>query len=130
MPRKKKEDPYQYMRDQARNELIINWQYTEGHPGTVQITGSIACCPSPMGIVWIGFTLNDTIETYGSFVDSRVRRCGVRTAIHNYILDSFPEVDRIVTASGSSYGQPWLIATGFKQNERGDWIFKRKAKKR
>lgn len=129
MGRRKKEDPYKYMRDQARNNLVLNWQHIEGHPGTIQITASIPCCPCPMGVVWITFPMNGTIESQSSFVDARVRRCGIRTAIHNYMLDTFPDIYRIVAASGSYDGQHWMEATGFKQNKKGDWIFTRKKRK-
>lgn len=117
------------MRDQARNELILNWQSVVGHPGTYLITASIPCAPCPMGQVYITFPMNGTIESQSSFVDARVRRCGIRTQIHNYMLETFPDIYRVVAASGSYDGQNWMEATGFKQNNKGDWIFTKKKRK-
>ena len=109
---------YAYMQWEAKHWLIIDYRHEKRHPGTYAITASIPIQPHPMGIVWIRFPGNTTIETLGSFVDSRVRRCGIRTAIHNWMLTQWPEVQRVITTSGTDYGQAWLKATGFKLNPK------------
>jgi hypothetical protein len=121
------ENEYAYMQWEAKNRLSIEYRYEKAHPGTYAITATIPLMPTPMGIVWIRFPGNTAIETLNSFVDSRVRRCGIRTAIHKWMLAQWPEVTRIITTSGTDYGLPWLKATGFKLNPRTkDWEYTRK----
>lgn len=120
-------DDYADMQNEAKASLDLSWHYEPGCPGTVAVVATIPSMPLPMGIVWIRFPGNHTIETLGSFVDSRVRRCGVRTAIHRFMLSTWPEVRKVITTSGTDYGLPWMKATGFRFRETtGDWEYVRR----
>lgn len=121
------ENQYAGMIHEAKHHLKIEYRWEKAHPGTYAVTASIPSCAHPMGVVWFRDIGNTAIETLGSFVDSRVRRCGIRSAIHRWMLRSWPNVNRIITTSGTDYGQAWLKATGFKVNPRTkDWEYHRK----
>jgi hypothetical protein len=119
---------YSQMQHEARHLLRIDYRWEKSCPGTYAVTATIPSWPVPMGVVWFRDVGNTAIETLSSFVDSRVRRCGVRTQIHRWMLASFPSVNRIITTSGTDYGLAWLKATGFKVNPRTkDWEYHRRA---
>lgn len=123
-----KEDEYAQMIFEAKYHLRIEWRWEKAHPGTYAVTASIPSCAHPMGIVWFRDVGNTAVETLGSFVDSRVRRCGVRSAIHRWMLKTFPNVNRVITTSGTDYGMAWMKAAGFKKNPKTkDLEYTRKA---
>ena len=84
---------------------------------------TVPCLPSPLGAVWYRFVGNTTIEVLNSFVREDYRRNGLRTAMHLY-LSAYKNVDRIITQTGTSDGQAWMKATGFKKQANGDWTIR------
>ena len=129
MPEKPEpQDEYTQMRWEARHHLRIDYRWEKSCPGTYAVTACIPSCPVPMGIVWFRDIGNTGIESLSSFVDPRVRRCGVRTAIHRWMLRTFPNVNRVIATSGTDYGMGWMKAAGFKVNPKTkDWEYHRKA---
>lgn len=80
----------------------------------------------PICVVWFNFCANDRIQVLNSYVDERLRRCGLRTMVHKQMLEWYPN-RTIVSSHGTKSGQAWMKAVGYKQTEAG-WEFKRKEK--
>lgn len=100
-------------------------------PGCCTIQVCIPQCPMPVGTVWYRWNGNSVIEVLQSYVVGPLRRCGLRTALHNQMIDSYPTVKKIITAGANDTSKPWLKATGFRINkESGDWEFVVKRGKR
>lgn len=78
--------------------------------------------PVPIGNVWFRFVGNKTIEILHSFVWAEVRRCGLRTKMHESMRSQYPQM-KFCTAEGNEMSTPWLEKQGFEQDEvTGDWV--------
>lgn len=75
--------------------------------------------PFPLGSVWFRYCGNVSIEVLHSFTIRAVRRCGVRTTLHEALRSNHPE-HCIFTAAASKEARPWLEKQGFVFD--GDWI--------
>ena len=82
----------------------------------------------PVAVVWFLFSARDRIEILNSYVDERLRRCGLRTYIHEAFLRYYPN-RVIVSHSGSKYGLAWMKATGYKLTESG-WEYRKHLSKK
>lgn len=107
----------------SKSEPILCSIIHSGIPGTYAAEAHLKYLPVPAGVVWFRFISNNTeIEILNSSVMEFLRRCGIRTEIHRYLIGCYPNTKAIVTASGTADGIAWLKATGFIQCSRG-WIF-------
>lgn len=94
-------------------------------PGLDTIEAYHRDLPWPVGIVWYNFVGLNALQVLNSFVFENLRRCGVRTYLHERLLSAYPNRDLIITTSGTKSGLAWMKATGYKQTENG-WEFHRK----
>ena len=127
------DDGWDIARKQAKDPQRRQFHFGNTRlPGCEEIHLCVECLPWPVGMVWYRWVGNSTIETLHSYVFERLRRCGIRTALHESLIQSYPQATRFITASGSKDGgEAWLKATGFKKNRRtGDWEFVVKRGKR
>lgn len=97
-------------------------------PGVYTLEAYIHAVPQPIGMVWYCRTGNTTLEILNSWVNPRIRRQGVRTKIHKYML-TIAGIDTIVTLGSTKLSLPWLKKMGFKKQESGDWVLTLKWKK-
>lgn len=93
-------------------------------PGTVTIEATHQDCCMPLGIVWYRWISENQIDIVYSYVRPSVRRCGVRTYLHQRLLACYPHA-RITTNSGTTEGMQWMSKTGYKFNPPGEWVFER-----
>lgn len=108
-------------------EVEVSWRATIV-PGTYAAEATIPSFACPIGCVyWRYGEGNDTIEILTSFTINSLRRKGIRTQIHDAMVE-FLGRTRFVTTTGNKRSTPWLIKMGFKKNERGVWVLKIKEK--
>ena len=125
-------DGWEPSRAEARDPTKRQFWWGETKiPGSSEIHVCVPSLPWPVGMVWYRWVGNSTIETLHSYVFERLRRCGLRTAMHESLILAYPTLKRIITASGSKAGgEAWLKASGFKRNRQtGDWEFAVKRRK-
>lgn len=79
--------------------------------------------PMPLAVVWFSFFGLNGIQIYNSFVFEKVRRCGLRTMIHEEMLRSYPK-HYVISGAGTTSGQAWMKATGYRKTKAG-WEFHR-----
>lgn len=95
-------------------------------PGLATIEAMHVDCFAPLGTVWFRFISENQIDVVYSYVRPGVRRCGVRTYLHNKLLQTYPHA-RITTNSGTMDGMQWMAKIGFRFNPPGEWVFDRNA---
>lgn len=128
-------DGWEPQREEARDPAKRQFHFGETNvPGCCTLAVCIPSMPMPLGTVWFRFVGNSTIEILWSYVVDPVRRCGLRTALHETLLSSYPTVRRVMSANGTDDGgRAWLKAMGFQRAAAtGDWelSIKRKRVKR
>lgn len=129
-------EPYRKMAADE-SQRTFYWARTNV-PGCMIASVCVPEFPWPVGTLWYRLVGNLTIEVLHSYVIKELRRCGLRTSLHNYLLRLYPSIQWIITASGSDDGgTAWLEHAGFKQDSLTfDWKLKvsrtrtRKAKSR
>lgn len=111
--------------DQIENNLDVRWGKATNN-GVFTCEAYIHDLPQPVGLVWYGFFGgNKTIVILDSYVMEKYRRLGIRTKIHNVMIESYKNcISTIMTQAGTKYSLPWLKKMKFKQNQDGDWILK------
>lgn len=107
----------------AENKLVVNWRET-CIPGTLAAEATLPHWPMPVGTVHFRTTGNATIEILYSHVLHSVRRCGIRTKIHETLISWYPKVTAIQSGRGTKEGLAWMKATGYRQAGNGDWVLK------
>lgn len=97
------------------DDYFIQWRYTSV-PGTFVAELVLKWCAWPVGSVWYRDGFHDgVIEICGSYVPDNLRRHGIRTAIHQWMLAMFPKTKRIITRQATEDSRPWLIKMGFNE---------------
>lgn len=95
-------------------------------PGTFTANVFHEDMPMPLCVVYYNFFGNEGIQINNSFTFEYVRRSGLRTLIHEKMLEAYP--DRwILSGAGTESGTAWMKATGYKKTSLG-WEFRRKKK--
>lgn len=84
--------------------------------------------PGPLAVVWFNYCGQDTIHILNSMVFEYVRRCGLRTFIHEKLLAICRDVDRIVSGGGTESGAAWMKSVGYVKSKAG-WEFRRPKKR-
>lgn len=115
---------WDHARKEARNELALSWGWEKSCPGTSVVTATIPSMPMPVGTVWYRFHDHETLTILNSFVWEAVRRCGVRTRLHQYLLEIYPGVRKVETGYSTLDGRGWLQSAGFKRKANGDWYLR------
>jgi hypothetical protein len=82
----------------------------------------------PLAVVWLNYFGLGGIQILNSFVFEYVRRCGLRTFIHEKLLACCNECDLILSGAGTESGAAWMKATGYVKNKNG-WEFRRPKKR-
>jgi hypothetical protein len=117
-------DGWESLREEARraSERHFSFAWTNV-PGCRTIAVCIPSLGFPVGTVWFRFDGNRSIETLHSFVIEKLRRCGLRTALHKHLIWSYPTVRVVLTANGTDDGgEEWLKSAGFTRDKvTGDW---------
>lgn len=99
--------------------------YHSGVPGTFVCEAHVNAMPYPIGLVWFRHVGNNKIlESLNSFVMDELRRSGIRTKMHRYLIEAYPDVTTFITGNATSSGMKWLKATGFKQDRFGNWALR------
>lgn len=83
--------------------------------------------PGPLAVVWFNYFGLGGIQILDSFVFEYVRRCGLRTFIHEKMLAICNECELIVSGGGTESGAAWMKSVGYVKNKRG-WEFRRPKK--
>lgn len=108
-------------------KVAVSWRETIV-PGTYAAEATISSFACPVCCVyWRYGEGNDTIEILTSFTLKSFRRRGIRTQVHDSMVDTLGRT-RFVTTTGNKRSTPWLIKMGFKKNKRGIWVLKVKEK--
>ncbi len=74
----------------------------------------------PYGWVWFRFETGNVIAIMQSYVQAELRRCGLRKAMHEHLLESYPNTRMIVTGRATELALPFLKKAGFKFNKDFD----------
>ena len=111
-------------REMVKTRLQLSAGWEESCPGTLVFRATIPSLAYPVGQVWITQPDDQTIVIQNSFVIEWVRRCGIRTRIHEWMTTAYPKVQRIITGGSTREGQAWMRKNGFKKAGR-DWEWKR-----
>lgn len=89
-------------------------------PGASGLWGIVALHKywvQPVGTVYYRWVGNRTIEIADSYVTEKLRRCGIRTAIHNELVRAYrKDVKRFITGGHTRYSKGWLEKMGFKRD--------------
>jgi hypothetical protein len=81
--------------------------------------------PFATGVVQYNHEADGSVAVLHSFVHHALRRCGVRTRIHEEMLDWYPGAT-FVSAQGSPSGAAWMRSMGYVYDEdREIWILRR-----
>lgn len=101
-----------------------------GVPGTMCLVAIIPSSPIPVGIVWYRVGEVNRLDILSSYVEPRLRRLGIRTAIHERMFYSYSTVTKYYTGQGNEMSTPWLKKNGFKKSADG-WLLRvRNSKKK
>lgn len=122
------------IRKEVTTELVLGSMiYGFGRtscPGTFTIEANLWTMAYPLAAVWYQFVDGRTIQVMNSFVTAGVRRCGLRTFLHEKMIDAYPTVNRIISDSGTREGAAWMKAVGYQRTKDGYWFFVPDRKKR
>ena len=104
----------------ARTGLTYGWRHTTV-PGCKVIEAVWEDDVHPIGSVWFIRRGHATIEICESYVPLCYRRLGIRTFLHEKMLESHPSIVAFVTAASTSESKPWLLKMGFKRSPADGW---------
>ncbi len=107
-----------------RSRLFYGWGES-AVPGVKTIEAVHPSCGCPLATVWFRWISAAQIDILYSFVRPGIRRCGIRTYLHERLLQTWPDA-RITTNSGTLDGIAWMTKVGFKYHPPGEWVFERK----
>lgn len=101
--------------------------------GCKQATLWVTGWPIPAGVVWFLAFDNEkagTLQVLHSYTLPEWRRKGVRSAIHQAMLDSTPGALILTGSPSTESGEAWMKSQGFKKNsETSQWVLKPKGAK-
>lgn len=98
-------------RDIILGRLAPLW-IDSGIPGTNITSATLPSMPMPVGTVWWRFTEKNKLSILWSFVVDPLRRCGIRTYIHEQMRLAYPTCV-FTTNEGNRLSTPWLKKMGF-----------------
>jgi len=101
-------------------DIEVLWDYTNTH-GTLVAQLYHKQIAFPLGNVWFRAE-GDRISILQSYVHEDLRRCGVRSRIHEEMLEWYSE--DFYTYSSTRKSKPWLEKMGFTKDS-GGWRLKR-----
>lgn len=111
----------------ARRKLCIA-SGESGNAGVHTIEAYHTDFIGPIAVVWYMFSGRDRLEILNSYVDERLRRCGLRTHLHEAFIKFYPE-RVIVSNTGTKTGLAWMKATGYKLVQNGaGWEYRKHLK--
>lgn len=82
------------------------------------LTVTVPCFPCPIGMLWYR-SLNEVYIDY-IHVHFDVQRCGVATAMHDYLRKAYPNAV-LKTGESTMEGQAWLKSIGYTPADDGGW---------
>jgi hypothetical protein len=85
-------------------------------PGVAVVEAVIPEIPCPVAWVWYRHECGKTLSILQSFVTEGLRRSGLRRALHQQMLASFPEIRLFVTERGTPQSAAFLQSVGFVFN--------------
>lgn len=98
------------------------------------VPGTFACCltvpmmPMPLGTVYYRHVGNadkgGAVEIVDSFTSKEFRRIGIRTAIHDTMLEWWPDT-AFFTGQGNEKSEAWLKKMGFKPHPVLGWYLRK-----
>lgn len=106
-----------------KSRLFYGWGQS-AVPGVKLIEAVHPDCCCPLGTVWFRWISPAQIDILYSYVRPGVRRCGLRTYLHQQLLRVWPDA-RITTNSGTLDGIGWMQSAGFEYRKPGEWVFER-----
>jgi hypothetical protein len=109
-----------------KSRLFYGWGQS-AVPGVKTIEAVHPDCGCPIGTVWFRWVSDAQIDILYSMVRPGIRRCGIRTYLHEQIVRTWPKA-RITTNSGTLEGIAWMLKMGFKFNPAGEWVLAPKRK--
>ena len=77
--------------------------------------------PCPIGVLWWYWDAPGVVAIAQSFVPEKCRRLGVRTRLHQVLIERLPAMRRIITESATVDGEAWLRFAGFRRGHDGGW---------
>lgn len=107
-----------------KSRLFYGWGQS-AVPGVKTIEAVHPDCGSPLGTVWFRWVSDAQIDILYSLVRPGIRRCGVRTYLHEQIVRTWPQA-RITTNSGTLDGIAWMLKMGFRFYRPGEWVLRPK----
>jgi len=113
------------MRQTARESLTFSWGWETTNPGTAVIKATIPSYRVPVGLLWLSSVDDRTLFIENCYVLECLRRCGVMTRMHAYMLEIYPQIQRVQTGQSFLDGREWLRANGYTRKRNGDWVYYR-----
>lgn len=98
-------------------------------PGTFTAEVYHEDCPMPLAVVWFGFVGMNAIQIFNSFVFEYARRAGLRSYIHEQMLNSYPG-RYVISGAGTKSGTAWMEAIGYKRTAAGFEFHPKQKKKK
>jgi hypothetical protein len=120
---------FDWVADEIRKGRIEwRWLADTGIPGTQAIIATTPHVPFPVGQVWYRHRNHKVLDIMNSFVFEHCRRCGVRTFLHNELINLYGDLTEIYSNDATDSGAAWMTATGFVKRPDG-WHFRVRRKK-
>ena len=100
--------------------------------GTYSLEAVTSSLPYPVGMLWYRWTYDSKIEILNSWVKAEARRSGIRTRMHDFLVNYYKTSKHVVTAHGTEEGTKWMESAGYRQTKDGWWRYtiRRKPAKR
>lgn len=128
----KKPERWPEERKAIREGRVLIVGVASGVPGIWTAVAAVDGLSQPIGRVDYGFfgfgTKRPTLNIVNSWVHQDLRRCGLRTLIHQRMLEWYPEVVLIRSDRGTADGAAWMKAVGYRE-AAGGWEFRPKRRK-
>jgi hypothetical protein len=119
---------FQRLRKLVRERRGLTVLYGKAaNPGTFTVEIFHEEMPMPVCVVWFRFFGLEGIEIDNSFTFEYLRRCGLRTMAHNFLVRAYPE-HYFLSGAGTKSGAAWMKAVGYRQTSAG-WEFRPKSSK-
>ena len=113
---------YDYFRTTVKDGTKVKFAYRNcAVPGVYVMEALHMDCACPIGTVWFRFLNRRTLEILHSYVVGQVRRCGLRTRMHQKMLHDHPRVWTVTTDNSTRQSRPWLLKIGFARADDGTW---------
>lgn len=83
-------------------------------PRVYSLEAFLPSFPMMMGQLWYEYGCGNSIVIWNSFVFEYVRRCGLRTQLHEELLRRNPKIRQLVTGRATADSLPWLLKMGWE----------------